>query len=42
MIIKNRENGNNFNNSKLKQQMNNEIEDFTAWLEILSLANSSL
>ena len=31
----------NFNNSKLKQQMNNEIEDFTAWLEILSLANSS-
>ncbi|PRM87144.1 site-specific integrase [Aliarcobacter cryaerophilus] len=41
MIIKNREDGNNFNNSKLKQQMNNEIEDFTAWLEILSLANSS-
>lgn len=41
MIIKNREDGNNVNNAKLKQQMNNEIEDFTAWLEVLSLANSS-
>lgn len=41
MIIKNREEGNNVNNAKLKQQMNNEIEDFTAWLEIVSLANSS-
>lgn len=41
MVIKNRENGDNKNNLKLRQQMNNEIEDFTGWLEILSLANSS-
>ena len=41
MIIKNREDGNNINNAKLKQQMNNEIENFTAWLEITSLANMS-
>lgn len=41
MVIANRKFGNNKDNSKLRQLMNVEIEDFIGWLEVLSLANDS-
>jgi hypothetical protein len=41
MVIKNREANKNSENVKLRKMMDYEIEDFTAWLEILSLAKDS-
>ena len=41
LIISNREDNNAHKNSKLKQEMKNEIDVFTGYLEILSLVDNS-
>jgi hypothetical protein len=41
MVIKNREVNKNSENKKLRKMMDYEIEDFIAWLEVLSLAKES-